>query len=81
MSYCEMDVSPVASAILFILIQDIQVSGGQLRTSRDTDEILRPLKGDAKNVCLWRPPGLSYVSYESGSELAALVIHMCSVLC
>lgn len=31
--------------------------------------------GDAKIVCLWRPPGLSCVSWESGSELAALVIH------
>jgi hypothetical protein len=43
-----MDVSPVVSAIPFFLIQNIQVSGRQLRTSGDTDGILRPLRGDAK---------------------------------
>lgn len=74
MLHCEMAVSPVASTIPFPLIQDTQVSGRQLRTSGDIDGILRPLRGDAKIVCLWKAPGLCCVP-ESGSTSAALAIH------
>lgn len=80
MLHCEMAVSPVTSNIPFSLIRDIQVSGRQLKTSGDIDGILRPLRGDAKIVCLWKAPGL-FCASESGSEWAALAIHTSLVQC